>query len=106
MTVLVACTQLWLVMPPILLPCISRAVHSVLCMFHGRVRSWCVSVSRLPPPPSLSLPRYAYSFYWAIVTFATLGYGDVTPSTTPEVVYVIFFGEGSGARFHKLIDAL
>jgi hypothetical protein len=36
---------------------------------------------------------YIFSFYWAIVTFATLGYGDVTPSTTPEILYTILYGE-------------
>uniref|UniRef100_A0A383VF86 Cyclic nucleotide-binding domain-containing protein n=1 Tax=Tetradesmus obliquus TaxID=3088 RepID=A0A383VF86_TETOB len=34
---------------------------------------------------------YIFSFYWAIVTFATLGYGDVTPSTTPEIVFTIVY---------------
>ncbi|WIA21138.1 hypothetical protein OEZ85_005449 [Tetradesmus obliquus] len=34
---------------------------------------------------------YIFSFYWAIVTFATLGYGDVTPSTTPEILFTILY---------------
>lgn len=35
--------------------------------------------------------RYVFSFYWAIVTFATLGYGDVTPSTTAEILFTICY---------------
>ena len=27
------------------------------------------------------------------MTFAALGYGDVTPSTTPEILYTILYGE-------------
>eukprot|EP00878_Enallax_costatus_P022606 GHUV01023998.1.p1 GENE.GHUV01023998.1~~GHUV01023998.1.p1 ORF type:complete len:850 (+),score=127.25 GHUV01023998.1:227-2776(+) len=34
---------------------------------------------------------YVFSFYWAIVTFATLGYGDVTPSTTAEILFTICY---------------
>jgi hypothetical protein len=35
------------------------------------------------------------SLYWSMVTMATLGYGDVTPKTYAEVIYVtiaIFIG--------------
>jgi hypothetical protein len=39
----------------------------------------------------LPLCRYVYSFYWAIVTFDTLGYGDLHPYDFAEVVFVIFF---------------
>eukprot|EP00879_Flechtneria_rotunda_P011052 GHRR01011548.1.p1 GENE.GHRR01011548.1~~GHRR01011548.1.p1 ORF type:complete len:827 (+),score=254.22 GHRR01011548.1:335-2815(+) len=35
--------------------------------------------------------RYIFAFYWALVTFATLGYGDVVPSTTAEIVFTIIY---------------
>jgi hypothetical protein len=43
---------------------------------------------------ALSDPKnqlYVYSFYWAIVTFNTLGYGDLHPFSTAEVVFTIFY---------------
>lgn len=35
--------------------------------------------------------EYLYSMYWALITAATIGYGDITPKNIIEVVYVIIF---------------
>jgi voltage-gated potassium channel len=33
--------------------------------------------------------RYLRSLYWCITTLATVGYGDITPQTPPQIVYTI-----------------
>eukprot|EP00959_Pyramimonas_sp_CCMP1952_P078592 1642670-Pyramimonas_sp.AAC.1 len=40
------------------------------------------------PPTNAEI--YIASFYWALVTMTTIGYGDIQPSTTAERVFEIF----------------
>ena len=46
--------------------------------------SW-ITVKRLEN--SSILKRYNYSLYWAIITMATIGYGDVTPVNDYEIIF-------------------
>lgn len=32
-----------------------------------------------------------YSIYWSLISAATIGYGDITPKNTTEVLYVTIF---------------
>ncbi len=56
-------------------------------------------------PNDRSLPnadRYVVAFYWTITTLTTIGYGDITPSTTPQIIYVIII-ELLGAGMYGLV---
>jgi hypothetical protein len=35
--------------------------------------------------------QYLYAMYWALITAATIGYGDISPKNLIEVGYVIVF---------------
>lgn len=35
--------------------------------------------------------RYVFSFYWAITTIATVGYGDFHAASMPEAIFNLVF---------------
>uniref|UniRef100_A0A383WLL7 Ion transport domain-containing protein n=1 Tax=Tetradesmus obliquus TaxID=3088 RepID=A0A383WLL7_TETOB len=38
-----------------------------------------------------SLDKWVYSMYWSIITFSTVGYGDLHAYSVPEAAYVVVF---------------
>lgn len=52
------------------------------------------------------LERYLASFYWACITTLTIGYGDITPVTTLERVFVIFVTLCSSIVFGYTISSI
>jgi len=54
-------------------------------------------------PESLAPPdRYISSFYWTITTIATIGYGDITPKGSQQMLFVILI-ELLGAAMYGLV---
>ncbi len=45
---------------------------------------------RAPAEYVKPVPHYVEAAYWALTTVATIGYGDVTPTTTPQMLYAMF----------------
>lgn len=41
------------------------------------------------PPEFDKSTHYIRAIYWCITTLATVGYGDITPTTNPQMVYAI-----------------
>lgn len=72
---------------------IMMAAHTISC-------GWIIMTGN---PDGLSpFELYTRAFYWTTTTLTTIGYGDVTPSTTYQIIYVIFI-EIIGAGMYGLI---
>lgn len=54
------------------------------------------------PEPMLPYERYIRAFYWTITTLTTIGYGDITPDGSLQIVYVILI-EILGAGMYGLV---
>ena len=66
--------------------------HLAACIWHFigffSENSWMASNSLIHQPWHI---RYLYSFYFIMITINTVGYGDITPQNSAEVIFCIFF---------------
>jgi len=72
---------------------ILMAAHQIACL-------WILVSGN--PDGLAPLDRYISSFYWTITTIATIGYGDITPKGSQQMLFVILI-ELLGAAMYGLV---
>lgn len=73
------------------------AVHCAACFYyliaarnHDPVNTWIGATNKNYLEDSLWM-RYVTSMYWSITTLTTVGYGDLHPVNTKEMIFDIFY---------------
>ncbi|MFO1524567.1 MAG: ion transporter [Turneriella sp.] len=59
----------------------------MLMMAHWAACGWIV-LGNIKPEYNAA-ENYLRAFYWVITTFATIGYGDITPLNIPQIAYTV-----------------
>ena len=85
--------------------------HALACCFFalGQYESQIHSSSWITScylENSTTLELYITSLYWSITTMSTVGYGDIKPKTTNEIIFVIFSMVISCIMFGYVIGAI
>jgi len=85
-------------------------VFWMLLIAHWIACGWASLRDRVPGDENAM--HYLRALYWTITTLATVGYGDITPDTAPQMMYAIMtmlfgvglFGYGIGNVAHMLAN--
>ena len=79
---------------------LSLEAHCFACCFfylgkteEGAVRNWLEVAGSAKPDgaPHTMWKQYLFSLYWSCTTLTSIGYGDVTPQTYPEIMLTISY---------------
>jgi len=71
------------------------ATHWVAC-------GWII-LGGIPIDDISSAEKYSYAIYWAVTTLTTVGYGDITPTTTVQRYYTILVMLGGAGSYGFII---
>lgn len=84
-------------------PAIFRLMMLVFWILMAAHQIACLWILVSGNPDSLApMDRYISSFYWTITTIATIGYGDITPKGSQQMLFVILI-ELLGAAMYGLV---